>query len=239
MIIVVRKNNIALIALIFMLSVLLYGINAGMTERASPASGQTQQWVVMLDPGHGGEDPGAVSDYSGIKESVINLYIAMRVKELLEKQNFKVLMTRTEDRLEYDHGTQRIEQKRKQDLLRRKELMDNSGADLVVSIHLNKFQQPQYFGAQTFYPPDCEEGRKAAEHIQKVLREKVDPNNTRQALAKKEQIIILKNWKTPTTIVECGFLSNPGEEQKLRQKEYQDLLAEAIAEGIVNYFRSK
>lgn len=239
MIVIIRKNNVALIALIFLLSILLYSINMGMAEETAPTSGGTVQRTILLDPGHGGEDPGAVSDYSGIRESEINLYIAKKVKELLEKENFKVLMTRTEDRLEYEPGTTRIEEKRKQDLLRRKNLMDTSGAELVVSIHLNKFGQTRYFGAQTFYPAGCEEGRKAAEHIQKVLREKVDPQNTRQALVKKEQIIIIKNWKTPTVIVECGFLSNQQEEKKLKTREYQDLLAEAIKEGIVNYFKSK
>ena len=241
MIVIVKKNNIALIVLIFILSVLLYSINIGLTRDTEVVNDQVPaaQKIVLLDPGHGGEDPGAVSDYSGIKEKDLNLYIANRVKELLEKENIKVLMTRTEDRLEYEPGTTSVTQKRKQDLLRRKQMMDTCGADIVVSIHMNKFKQTQYYGAQTFYPPGCTEGQKLAGLIQTSLRELVDPQNTRQALVKKEEIIIVKNWKTPITIVECGFLSNEEEERKLQTQEYHDKLAYAIKDGIVKYFNAK
>ena len=237
MIVVVKKNNIALIGLIFLLLIALYSLNLG-TNRAAPVTGEqtVTQKTIMLDPGHGGEDPGAVSDYSGIKESEINLAIALKVKELLEKDNYKVVMTRSEDRLEYSEGTSNIIQKRKQDLLRRKKMMDEDGADIVVSIHLNKFKQTQYSGAQTFYPPDSQSSQKLATHLQQSLVKMVDPGNKRVALVKKDPIIILKNNKTTTAIVECGFLSNVEEESKLAQKEYQDKLAVAIKTGIISYF---
>jgi N-acetylmuramoyl-L-alanine amidase len=118
-------------------------------------------------------------------------------------------------------------------------MMDEGSADIVVSVHLNKFPQTQYFGAQTFYPPNSPESQKLAGIIQKKLIEIVDPNNKREAMLKKEPIIILKDAKTTTTIVECGFLSNPEEEKLLGTKEYQDKLALAIKEGIVKYFEEK
>ncbi|HHV99573.1 MAG TPA: cell wall hydrolase [Clostridiaceae bacterium] len=245
MIILVRKSNLILIGLVFLLLITIYSLNAGAGEKLSvsdevPAANEvtTAQKVVMLDPGHGGEDPGAVSDYSGIKEKDINLSIAFKTKELLEKEGFKVLMTREEDKLEYQPGTTNIIQKRKQDLLRRKKMMDEGGADIVVSIHMNKFGKTQYHGAQTFYPPKSVEGQRLAISIQKSLREIVDPTNTRGALEKKEPIIILKDYKTPTVIVECGFLSNPEEEKKLQTEEYLNKIALAIKEGIKNYFNS-
>ncbi|MDF2522645.1 MAG: cell wall hydrolase/autolysin [Clostridiales bacterium] len=241
MIVVVSKNNIILIALILILSVLLFGLNFGLVG-SSPVNVSGMQRTVMLDPGHGGEDPGAVSIYSGLKEKDVNLYVAKKVKELLEAENYNVVMTRSEDKLEYQSGTTSETSMRRQDLTRRKKIMDESAADIVVSIHMNKLQEStdsKWFGAQTFYPPNSPEGQKLAESIQSALREKVDPINKRSALQKKEPIIIFNNVIKTIAIVECGFLSNPEEEKKLVTKEYQDKLAEGIKEGINKYFKDK
>lgn len=242
MVVVLRKNNILLVVLILLLSVAVYSLNFGDGGKASAAIGQTENRVVLLDPGHGGEDPGAVSDYSNIKESTINLYIAKKVKEILENENYKVLMTREEDRLEYTPETTSVTEKRRQDLTRRKKMMDEAGADIVVSIHLNKFE-PKWSGAQTFYARGSVEGQKLAASIQMSLRENVDSNNKREALVKGKPnelpIIILRNVKATTAMVECGFLSNVTEEKLLGTTEYQDKLATAISKGITNYFLKK
>lgn len=239
MIIVMKKNNILLILLIFLLSIAIYSLKLG-ADNSSPVNGDSGQKVVILDPGHGGEDPGAVSDYSGLKEKDVNLTIAMMVKELLEKENYKVLMTRTEDKLVYQPGTTSVTEMRRQDLTRRKKMMDDSGANIVVSIHLNKFKETQYYGAQTFYPHNSPESAKLAIDIQKSLKEIVDPNNKREALVRGKPnelpIMILRNLKTTTAIVECGFLSNAAEEKLLGTKEYQEKLALAINKGIDKYF---
>jgi N-acetylmuramoyl-L-alanine amidase len=116
--------------------------------------------------------------------------------------------------------------------------MDESGADLVVSIHLNKFPESKYSGAQVFFPPQSPESKLAAECIQKSLREMVDPNNKREAMLKNTDIMILHALKTPTVIVECGFLSNPEEEKRLANTEYQDKLVLAIKEGILKYYEN-
>jgi N-acetylmuramoyl-L-alanine amidase len=245
MIIVVRKRNIGLILLILLLSITIYSFNIGESDNALVSSAQKLDKVVLLDPGHGGEDPGAVSDYNkDVKESVINLNIAKRVKELLESQGYTVKMTRSEDRLEYESGVKGETMMRKQDLTRRKKMMDELGNGIVVSIHLNKFPQTQYFGAQTFYPPDSPESQRLAGCLQKSIRDLVDPNNKREPQLKKPQvkgnpltqIIILRDLKTTTAIVECGFLSNQEEEKKLSDKEYQNKLAEAIKNGIVKFY---
>lgn len=237
MVVIIRKSNIVLVGLTFLLLITVFSLNVGANEAKPVTSDQSAQKTILLDPGHGGEDPGAVSDYSGIKEKDVNLSVALKVRELLQKDGFKVLMTREEDILVYDPETRNIVQKRKQDLLRRKKMMDEAGADIVVSIHLNKFPETQYYGAQTFFPPGSAESQKLASSIQKSLREMVDPNNKRVSLVKKEPIIILRDYKTNTAIVECGFLSNPEEEKRLGSREYQDKIAEAIKEGIKNYFK--
>lgn len=239
MIVIMKKNNIILFILLFLLSIALYSLNFGTDNSTLVNTLKSSQRIIMLDPGHGGEDPGAVSDYNGLKEKDINLSIALELKQLLEQDNYKVVMTREEDKLVYNPETRNIIQKRKEDLLRRKKMMDEYGANIVVSIHLNKFPQTQYFGAQTFFPPNSPESQKLADSIQMSVREEVDPNNKREALLKKEPIIILKNNKTTTAIVECGFLSNPEEEQKLGSKEYQSKMAAAIKSGINKYFEGK
>lgn len=239
MIIIVKKGNVAVIILIFLLSIMLYSLNVSENNALTVSLGNNNQKTVLIDPGHGGEDPGAVSDYSGVKEKDLNLNIALKLKNLLEKENIKVLMTREEDKLYYSPGTGNVVKKRSQDLIRRKKMMDTAGADIAVSIHLNKFQQTKYYGAQTFYPPNCSEGKKLAEYIQDALRQQLNPENKREALVKSDPIIILKNLKTTTVIVECGFLSNAAEEERLRNEEYRNKLARAIQYGILKYFESE
>ncbi|GAE89466.1 N-acetylmuramoyl-L-alanine amidase CwlD [Acetivibrio straminisolvens] len=240
MILVIKKDKIALIALIFLLSVAVISLNIASGQNAvEVANDDTGKRTVVIDAGHGGEDPGAVSDYSGLKEKDVNLIIAKKVRELLEAENYNVIMTREEDVLNYKEGTQGYTSKRGQDLTARKKLIDESGADIAVSIHLNKFSQTQYHGAQVFFPPRSEESKRLADIIQKSLRDNVDPENKREALVKDTKLIILKNLKVPTVIVECGFLSNQEEEKKLADKDYQEKLAIAIKEGIVKYFEQQ
>ena len=236
MVILINRKKLTFISLAFLVTLITCGVNfIDKTHETAAPNGIVTNPTVILDAGHGGEDPGAVSDYSGIKEKDINLAIAKKVQSLLSSQNVSVKMTREEDKLEYTPETTNIVQKRRQDLVRRKKMMDQNTNGIIVSIHLNKFPQTQYFGAQTFFANTSPQSQELAKLIQKKLRENVDPNNTREALAKKEPIIILKNVKNPTVVVECGFLSNQEEEKKLASPDYQDKLALAISEGIKEY----
>ncbi len=236
MIIVMKKSNVILIGLIFALLLAIYSLNMNMDTQAS-ATGSDIVKTVIIDAGHGGEDPGKVSSYSDLKEKDLNLKIALKLKQLLESENYKVIMTREEDRLVYTEGTTNIYDKRKQDLTRRKSIMDNSGAQIVISIHMNGFPETQYYGAQTFYPPNSPDSLKLATSIQKSMKEMLDNSNKREPQEKKDQIVILTDLKTPTTIVECGFLSNAEEEKKLGTDEYQSKIAAAIKKGIDHYFK--
>ncbi|MBP7175004.1 MAG: N-acetylmuramoyl-L-alanine amidase [Thermoclostridium sp.] len=237
MIVLVKKSNITLIILIFLLSIAVYSLNLG-AEKATPASSVSTLGTVIIDAGHGGEDPGKVSGYSGVNEKELNLSIAKLLADQLEDAGYRVIMTREEDKLVYKEGTNDITDKRKQDLTRRKEMMDNGGADIAVSIHMNDFSQSKYYGAQVFYPPDSEKSKLLAVNVQMALRQDVDPSNLREALLKSTPIVILRNLKTPTIIVECGFLSNQQEEQKLRSENYQLRVARAIKSGIDNYYNA-
>lgn len=241
MILLVKKSNLLFGALVVALVLTILGINLGLRgggESVSAAAVPTLNSsgkVIVLDAGHGGEDPGAVSS-NGTKEKDITLILANKTKALLEKAGYKVIMTRTEDMLVYEGDNISMTSKRRQDLLTRKKIMDESGADIVVSIHLNSYTDPKYSGAQTFYTKESQSGKQLATAIQNALKTNVDPDNEREALKKAEDIIITKNCKTTTVIVECGFLSNVEESEKLINEEYQNKLAEAIKLGIDDYF---
>jgi N-acetylmuramoyl-L-alanine amidase. len=235
MIVLIKRRNAALILLILLLSIAIFSVD-GSVDPMTLAANKQYKATVVLDPGHGGEDPGAVSDYSGIAEKDINLRIALLLREFLEEDNYRVIMTREEDVLNYKPGTKNITEKRRQDLTNRRKIIDTSGADIAVSIHMNKFEDPQYHGAQTFYPPGSAESERLAVCLQDALREYVDPSNSRKALVKKERIIILRDLVVPTALVECGFLSNSQEEAILRTVDYQEKIAKALKIGIDNYF---
>ena len=266
MIVVISKKNILFVCLLLLFSLTVFSIGFAV-DYSKPVTGENQQQApnqqnetksgkqsngdqapgeqipplktIILDAGHGGEDPGAVSDYSGLREKDVNLNIVMLVKNLLEKDNYKVILTREADRLEYGDEAKTILQKRKEDLTRRKKIIDEAGADIALSVHLNKFPQTKYHGAQTFFPPNSPESQKLANEVQSSIRLNVDNANDRAALVKKDQIMILKNVKTPTVIVECGFLSNADEEKLLGSEEYQNKIARGIKIGIDNYYKLK
>ncbi|NLW02393.1 MAG: cell wall hydrolase [Clostridiaceae bacterium] len=235
MILLIKRRNAALILLILVLSIAIFSLE-GSDDQLALAANKQYKATVVLDPGHGGEDPGAVSNYSGIAEKDINLRIALLLREILEEDNYRVIMTRQEDVLNYKPGTKNITDKRRQDLTGRRKLIDSSGADIVVSIHLNKFEDPQYYGAQAFYPPGSPDSERLAVCVQNALREHVDPANNRKALVKKERIVILRDLVVPTALVECGFLSNSQEEALLRTTDYQEKIAKALKKGIGQYF---
>jgi len=235
MIVLVKRKNAVLILLILFLSIAIFSID-GRTSPIAETVKENTGPVVVVDAGHGGEDPGKVSNYSSLAEKDLNLRVAQLLKDLLEQDGYTVYMTRTEDKLNYSPGTKDIYQKRKQDLTARKQFIDQCGADVAVSIHMNSYTDPKYYGAQTFYPPSSADSERLAKSIQNALIEVCDNNNRRTALVKKERIILFRDLKVPTVIVECGFLSNKEEEAKLKTLEYQELLAKGIKQGIDNFF---
>jgi N-acetylmuramoyl-L-alanine amidase len=184
---------------------------------------ESTKQVIILDPGHGGEDPGKVG-VNGALEKDINLQIARKVREKLEARGFEVVMTREEDIMQG---------RKKEDLNKRIQLIEKSKAELVVGIHQNSFTDPEVKGAQVFYYSESEEGKTAAQVMKESLKT-VDPSNEREIKAN-SSFFMLKNTKRTTIIVECGFLSNPEEAGSLVNNEYQEQLAEAICLGIVKW----
>lgn len=145
----------------------------------------------------------------------------------MEKENIQVIMTRETDK--------QLAQSKVEDLKYRVKIMNETSPVLAVSIHQNSYHEENVFGAQVFYYQTSTEGEKAAGIIQDALQ-KVNPDNTKKIKAN-NTYYILKKTEVPTVIVECGFLSNYKEAQKLVTEDYQKSVAEAVAEGILSYIK--
>ena len=172
---------------------------------------------------------------TGTTEAETNLKIALKLQNLLEQSGTTVILTRSDENAIYDIDAKTLKQKKISDIHNRVKIGNESSADLFVSIHLNKIPQQQYYGWQTFYKQGSEEGKRLAESIQNNLNEAIQKENNRIAKTI-DNIYIIKHVEIPITIVECGFLSNPTEEKKLLEDNYQNRLAWGSYNGILDYF---
>ncbi len=185
---------------------------------------------VVLDAGHGGADPGKVAA-DGTLEKDINLAIAKKVKEKLEKQGITVCMTRETDEMVHENG---MAEEKRADMCLRCEKINTSGARCAVSIHQNSFTDTSASGAQVFYYTASEEGRRFAGLMQAELIRQVDPTNRRVSKAN-DSYYLLRKTTIPLLIVECGFMSNPSETKQLQDEAVQEKIAGAICAGIQQY----
>ena len=186
--------------------------------------------VVVVDVGHGGRDPGKVG-IDGSLEKDVNLAIALRLKTYLEQSDVKVVMTRETDTALYGKEDSR---KKMADMRERCRIIEESGADLVVSIHQNSYHQEEVSGGQVFYYKSSEKGKRLAEIIQKRFDYVLGEQNRRLARANGNYYLLL-HVKCPIVIVECGFLSNRKEAALLQDPEYQDRMAWTVHMGIMEY----
>ena len=185
--------------------------------------------TIIIDAGHGGKDPGKVGTLETLEKD-INLKIALDLKEILESQNMHVIMTREEDK----DLSKTSDNFKASDMMERVALIQKSNADLVVSIHQNSYTDPQVYGAQCFYYSNSEEGKTLASIIQQQIINSTNQTKIRE-IKSNNDYYLLKHSSLPTVIVECGFLSNPNEEQLLLTEEYQRKMAWAIHLGILQY----
>lgn len=193
-----------------------------------------QKECIVVDVGHGGFDSGKIGVH-GELEKDINLQIALKLKEVLEADGISIVMTREDDKGLYDENATN---KKVQDLQRRCDLINDEKPTLTISIHQNSYTSPEIKGAQVFYYTTSVESKKLAEMIQASLIRYADPENHRDAKSN-DSYYILKKTTSPIVIVECGFLSNPGEAEKLSDETYQKKIASAIRSGIYEYLGKK
>lgn len=187
--------------------------------------------TILVDAGHGGADPGMIG-VGGLEEKGINLQIAMKLREILEKKGFTVIMTREEDKGLYDEESRN---QKAQDMQRRIALVKECKPVLCISIHQNSYQDSAVYGPQVFYYEDSAQGKSLAELIQEKLNTRLGVKRPRVAKGNKTYYL-LKRSESVLNIVECGFLTNPQEAELLRTDEYQLKVADAISEGIDAYF---
>ena len=188
--------------------------------------------VIVIDAGHGGEDGGAVS-CTGICESELNLQIAQRLDCLLGLLGCRTRMLRTEDTSLASAEANSYSEKKVTDLKNRAAQINALPDAIVISIHQNHFPQEKYRGAQVFYAPD-DVSQRLAERTQECLRLGLDAANQRQIKAA-DGIYLMEHIRHPGILVECGFLSNPQEEQLLRTVGYQHKIVTSLAVSIVGH----
>ena len=190
-----------LLFLVFLVS--RYGTEQVLSEQALAGPKQAKQPVVVVDAGHGGNDPGKVA-VNGSLEKDINLAIAKRLAWYLEQADVTVIMTRDSDSGLYSQNDSR---KKTSDMQKRRQIMNESKADLAVSIHQNSYHDEEISGGQVFYYADSAPGKRLAERIQKRFDYVLGAENRRQPKAN-ESYYLLLHAECPAVIVECGFLSN-------------------------------
>ena len=186
---------------------------------------------IVIDAGHGGIDGGATS-CTGVRESKLNLEIALRLDALLHLLGMETVMIRSTDTSVYTEGDTIAAQK-VSDLKERIRIVQSTEDAILISIHQNTFSDARYSGAQVFYANDPE-SEKIANLLQKTLIDALDPGSNRKC-KKASGIYLMQNIGRTGVLVECGFLSNPKEEAKLRSADYQKKLCCVLATGISSY----
>ncbi|MBQ8690099.1 MAG: N-acetylmuramoyl-L-alanine amidase [Clostridia bacterium] len=197
----------------------------------------TSKSTVIIDAGHGGEDCGAIGA-SGIYEKDLNLEIANILGALFTDAGYAVIYTRTEDKLLYTaeediHGIRKFS-----DLKNRCKIGAEYEDSIFVSIHMNSYTNPKYSGLHTYYSENSDSSYNLAAAIQSSVKDTLQPENNR-VIKPGKNMYLLENLENTAVLIECGFLSNPDECQKLSEKEYQKQLSFAIFCGIINYIDSQ
>ena len=229
-----RETLVRTVLLLLMLVTVCFIIRGGRQLVSAVSSEKVEtakdRPCVVIDAGHGGNDPGKVG-VDGSLEKDINLQIALKLQKFLQMQDVDVVLTRESDMGLYDENASN---KKVQDMKNRVALIEESQPALVISIHQNSYHEEYVHGAQVFYYANSEKSKELAERIQQVMALELDRDNTRKAKAN-DSYYLLKKTSSPIVIVECGFLSNYEEAQKLSSDLYQEKVAWAIHLAVLQW----
>ena len=225
--IILNKKRIIFINIRIILSIFIYSLDSSkqfstQTVSSTPVSNHT----IILDAGHGNPDGGATGS-DGSVESDLNLSLVLKLQNLLESSNCTVILTRSDENGIYEADSNTIREQKVSDMKNRVKIANNSNSEIFVSIHMNKLEQTQYSGWQTFYKNQDENSKKIAESIQLSLNNFMKKQNSR-TIKSISNIYLTKNVEIPLVLVECGFLSNAEENKLLQTDEYQNELAWSI-----------
>ena len=228
-------NIMKVVSAILVITLLLSITVKALTKEVSEKVAVSPSRVIIIDAGHGGEDPGAVG-VDGVYEKDLNLTIALTLGEELKSKGYTVVYTRTEDKMLY-LPEENIKGIRKlSDLKNRCKITAEYDDCILISIHMNSYGASKYSGTQVYYAPKNEGSERLANKIQSHVKNQLQPINNRQVKSG-DSLYILENSGGTPVLVECGFLSNEAECKKLSQKEYQKQLCFAISCGIIEYIK--
>ncbi|MGI5848723.1 MAG: N-acetylmuramoyl-L-alanine amidase [Christensenellales bacterium] len=216
-------NRYRYIVFVLFAAILVITLLLGIPETVQ-VMGQ-KKGVIVIDAGHGGFDGGAIGRLTDVREDVLNLCIAKKLQRLLAADGYTVIMTREDQNA--------VARTKKGDMNRRKEIIVNADADIVISIHMNKFKDSSASGPIVFYSEESIDGAKLASLVQQQLNTALNPPRPRTF--RPENYFILRIGDASCILVECGFLSNEREERLLQTKDYQDKCANAIYRGVELY----
>ena len=198
-----------------------------------PATAEEATPTFVIDAGHGGEDPGAIG-VNGTYEKDINLAISLLIGSMLEEKGYKVVYTRTDDRMLYSEGENIKGFRKLSDQKNRCRIASAEPGAILISIHMNSYAEAKYSGLQGYYSPKTDESHNLALAIQTSVKTSLQNENNRK-VKKGDNIYLLENYDGIGVLLECGFLTNPEECEKLCEKEYQKELSFAIICGIIEY----
>ncbi len=224
-------------AVLLLLSALIMVFTASERNNYTESMGRMQiKPVIIIDPGHGGIDGGAVGA-SGTVEKDINLQIALKLKSKLTVLGYKVIMTRETDISIHDADASTVRQKKASDLKNRLNFTKIYPDSLLISIHQNIIDIPSVRGAQVFYSPNNESSKVLAEKLQDMLNSEMPSGKPRTISKAGSNLYLFYNAQNTAVLIECGFLSNKEEEELLCSEEYQNALAITICKGILSYLK--
>ena len=222
----VRKRTLCIILVSVILTFSIVGVFYAVRMTSSPKA----QYTIVVDAGHGGKDGGAVGKETAVTESYLNLQYSLVLKNLCEQYGFKVVLTRSDMNGLYSPFASN---KKKSEMEKRKQIIENAHTDMVVAIHMNSYSSSQSRGAQVFYADGSENGQFLAEQVQTSLNKNIE---YAKKTAKVGDFYILNCTEKPSILIECGFLSNSEEEVLLQDENYMHDFCYNVLCGILLYF---
>ena len=224
------KKGLILIGLTALILMMMAATLAQLNELMQPAMEPValgRGRALILDAGHGGEDGGAVS-ITGVPESQINLAIVLKLRDVLGLYGVAPVVLREEDISLHDSEAGTLREKKRSDLKNRVAMVEEIEGGTLLSIHQNTYPGSRYHGTHVFYAP-TEGSQKLAEHFQNSIKTALQPDNERAVKQIPDTVYIMNHVTCPAILIECGFLTNPGEEALLRDEDYQRKLSAVIA----------
>jgi N-acetylmuramoyl-L-alanine amidase len=208
-------------------------ITAGVSKNATETL--YADHTIILDPGHGGIDGGAVG-FGGVVEKGINLSISLKMRAFFQAAGYRVIMTREDDRSIHDENSSTIKGKKTSDLKNRLDFIKNNPKAVFLSVHQNIFEESIYSGTQVFYSPNNELSKLLAKQIQLDIKSMLQPQNNREIKEAGKNLFLLYKAQSPAVLIECGFLYNPKEAQDLQNDDYQNKMAFACFLATMHYY---